>query len=94
MFFQGRDTLYSCSKHNYMGVNQPCIDCTIDAMEIGNEYPEQCKLVAVSTGDGWGFYVEDKNGKTVAELDWNAVIGYDKSFITADELRKRGFEVV
>lgn len=27
MFFQGKDTMYSCGKHNYTGVNNPCPEC-------------------------------------------------------------------
>jgi len=44
--------------------------------------PEGCKLVAVSTGEGWGLYVETQEGETIAVLDWDKVIGkkYSQSF--------------
>lgn len=63
-------------------------------MSKSKYYEENCKLVAVDTGDGWGLYVEDVNGETVAELSWDAVIGKNVQSITPQELRQRGFEIV
>jgi hypothetical protein len=57
--------------------------------EKGGDYPEECELVAVHTGEGWALYAE-KDGDVVAALRWNDVYGNRQ---TADELRLKGFRI-
>ena len=52
--------------------------------------PEECKLVAVHTGDGWSLEVIDQKDECVAILKWPERFG---NFMTADDLQKQGFEI-
>ena len=38
MFIPGKDTMYSCSKHNYTGLNNPCPDCKKELKEFAWEW--------------------------------------------------------
>jgi hypothetical protein len=38
MFIPRKDTMYSCSKHNYTGLNNPCPDCKKEEKEFAWEW--------------------------------------------------------
>ncbi len=38
MFLPGKDTMYSCSKHNYTGLNNSCPDCKKELKEFAWEW--------------------------------------------------------
>ena len=46
MFIPGKDTMYSCSKHNYTGLNNPCPDCKKELKEFAWEW---CKRIYKAT---------------------------------------------
>jgi hypothetical protein len=53
--------------------------------------PENCKLVAAHTGEGWSLEVHGKNGETVALLAWPESW---PSEMMAFDLKQFGFECV
>jgi hypothetical protein len=53
--------------------------------------PENCKLVAAHTGEGWSLEVHNKNGETVALLAWPESW---HSEMMAFDLEQFGFECV
>jgi hypothetical protein len=52
--------------------------------------PEDCKLIAHNTGDGWYLGVVDKDGDDIAILYWP----YDDQSKSAKELEAYGFEII
>ena len=58
--------------------------------EKSGDYPEECELVAVDTGEGWALYAE-KDGDIVAALKWNGTVYGDRQ--TARQFRDKGFRV-
>jgi hypothetical protein len=62
--------------------------------EVGSEkegLPENCKLVAHNTGDGWFLGVQTAEGDDVCELAWPKKVPWS---LTAADLERFGFEVV
>ena len=55
------------------------------------DYPENCTLVAVATGDGYMLAVEDENRQVVAELAWPESW---PTIVTPAYLTVAGFKIV
>lgn len=55
------------------------------------EIPEDGRLVAHHTGDGWALSVETRGGETIAYLEWPEQW---PETLKASQLKEYGFEVV
>lgn len=61
------------------------------AAQRSGAVPENCKLIALHTGDGWHLAVENQDGDEIAILAWPESW---PGIMTDDDLTKCGFEVV
>lgn len=62
-----------------------------EILRLALDPPEECRLEAHHTGDGWSLAAVDKNGEVVCYLAFPKAWGES---INSNQLRSYGFEVV
>ena len=53
MFIPRKDTMYSCSKHNYTGLNNPCPDCKKELKEFAEKWFNLGRMSCETFKDLW-----------------------------------------